>query len=226
MSKKNQNEERNLNTQERGNEGRNEQTQALQTNDAGRQPQTGLARGGSFDSLFGGSPTAFMQRFRDEMDRLFEDFGFGRNWLAPWSDRGGSLWPRGFGETGQSLWSPQVEVFERAGRLVVRADLPGLKREDVKVEITDDAVVISGERKSEHEESSEGYYRSERSYGSFMRRIPLPEGVTADDADATFRNGVLEVTMAAPQRQSRSRQIEITEGGEQRAQGQAAGNNR
>jgi HSP20 family protein len=228
MSEKKQTDERNVTTQERGGttEGRGEQAQALQTGDAGRQQQAGLARGGGFDSFFGGGPTAFMQRFRDEMDKLFEDFGFGRNWLAPWSERQGSLWPRGFGEAGRSLWSPQVEVFERAGRLVVRADLPGLKKEDVKVEITDDALVISGERKSEFEDNREGYYRSERSYGSFLRRVPLPEGVAADAADATFRNGVLEVTMQAPQRQSRSRQIEITDGGEQSARGQAAGNNR
>ena len=96
------------------------------------------------------------------------------------------------------MWSPQVEVFEREGQLVLRADLPGLTKEDVKVEVTNEAINISGERKSEHEEKREGYYRSERSYGSFYRSIPLLEGVNAEDANATFRNGVLEITMQAP----------------------------
>jgi HSP20 family protein len=107
------------------------------------------------------------------------------------------------------MWSPEVEVFEREGQLVVRADLPGLTKDDVNVEVSDDAINISGERKSEHEERGEGYYRSERSYGNFYRSIPLPEGVNAENLDATFRNGVLEITMPAPQRQSRGCQIEI-----------------
>ena len=96
------------------------------------------------------------------------------------------------------------------------------------MEVTGDAITISGERKSEHEERGEGYYRSERSYGSFHRRIPLPEGVTADDADATFRDGVLEIAMQAPQRQEqRSRRLEIKGGDENQrpaqARAQAAG---
>ncbi|HEV3467866.1 MAG TPA: Hsp20/alpha crystallin family protein [Pyrinomonadaceae bacterium] len=191
-------------------------SQAMQTagGEGGGQPsqQTGLARREqSFPSLFSGSPFSFMRRFSEEMDRLFEDFGFGRGWLAP--SFGRDFFPAGFGEFGQTAWSPQVEVFEREGQLVVRADLPGLTKDDVKVEVNDNALTISGERKSEHEERGEGFYRSERSYGSFYRQIPLPEGASADDADATFRNGVLEITMPAPQRQSRSRRLEITEGG-------------
>jgi HSP20 family protein len=98
-----------------------------------------------------------------------------------------------------------------------------MTKDDVKVEVTDDAVTISGERKSEHEEKREGYYRSERSYGSFYRQIPLPEGVDADDANATFRNGVLEITMQAPQRQEQrgGRRLEIKEGTESQQQPQA-----
>ena len=98
----------------------------------------------------------------------------------------------------------------------------------MKVEVADDTITISGERKSEHEEKGEGYYRSERSYGSFHRRLPLPEGVTADDADATFRDGVLEIEMQAPQRQEqRSRRLEIKDGDKSQqptqARAQAAG---
>jgi HSP20 family protein len=165
-----------------------------------------------------------MRRFSEEMDRLFDDFGFGGNWLGP--SFGRDYFPRSLDEFRQSLWSPQVETFEREGQLVLRADLPGLKKDDVNVEITDDAITISGERRDEDEESREGYYRSERSYGSFFRSIPLPQGVNAEDAKATFENGVLEITMQAPQLQSRARRLEIKEGAasdEQQARGKAAG---
>jgi len=135
------------------------------------------------------------------MDRLFRDFGFGGDFGA--FDRE----PGRFGG-GLSAWSPQVEVFERGNQLVVRADLPGMTRDDIQVDITDDALVIRGERRSEREEDEEGYHRSERSYGSFYRTIPLGEGVDAGNAEATFRNGVLEITMPAPKRAER-RRLEI-----------------
>jgi len=95
----------------------------------------------------------------------------------------------------RSLWAPQVEVFERGNNLVVRADLPGLSREDVDVEVDDDALIIRGERHSDVEDEQEGYYRSERSYGSFYRAIPLPDNVDATQCNATFKEGVLEVTL-------------------------------
>jgi HSP20 family protein len=203
-------------------------SQAIQTRSGqgDNQPsqQTGIARREqSSPSPMSGSPFTFMRRFSEEMDRLFEDFGFGRGWLAP--SFGRDFFPAGFGDFGQTAWSPQVEVFEREGQLVVRADLPGLTKDDVKVEVTDNALMISGERKGEHEEKREGYYRSERSYGSFYRRIPLPEGASADDANATFNNGVLEITMQAPQRQTRSRRLEIKEGGagQEQSRAKAAG---
>ena len=188
-------------------------------------PQTGLSRrGSSAPALASTSPFAFMRRFSEEMDRLFEDFGFGRGWLTP--SFGRDLWPRSIGELAQTMWSPQVEMFERGGQLVVRADLPGLTKDDVKVEVTDEEIILSGERRQEHEEQREGYYHSERSYGSFRRSIPLPEGVNADNAQATFRNGVLEVTMQAPQhaeQQRRGRPLEIREGsgGEEQTKSQA-----
>jgi HSP20 family protein len=153
-----------------------------------------------------GTPFSLIRRFGEDMDRLFEDFGFGRG-LRPAFGR--DLFPRSLGELDRSLWSPQVEVFERDGRLFLRADLPGLTKDDVNVEITDDAIVISGERRKEQEEKREGYYHTERSYGSFYRRIQLPEGVNADDAHATFRNGVLEINLKAPQREQRGRRLEI-----------------
>jgi HSP20 family protein len=84
-----------------------------------------------------------MRRFSEEMDRLFEDFGFGSCGLTPSFGRGSMS---DFGEFGRGLWSPQIETFEREGQLVIRADLPGLSKDDVNVELNDDAITISGER--------------------------------------------------------------------------------
>lgn len=134
-----------------------------------------------------------MDRFANEIERLFEDFGLGRVW----------------GEIGRAEWTPQIEVFERGGQFIVRADLPGMTSNDVKVEVTDTALIIQGERKEEHKEEREGWYRSERSYGSFFRSVPLPEGINANEAKASFREGVLEITMPAPKREERRRRIEI-----------------
>jgi HSP20 family protein len=142
---------------------------------------------------------------------MFEDIGFGRGWLAPRAAGRNWLSPqRGF--QGWDPWTPDVEVFHRGNELVVKADLPGLKKEDVKVDITEDAITIQGERRREHEEEKEGIYRSERSYGSFYRTIPLPEGAITEQAKATFRDGVLEIRLPAPPEQaSRGRRLEISE---------------
>jgi HSP20 family protein len=162
------------------------------------------------------SPFSLMSSFADEVDRLFEDFGFGRRSLAPFGRR--DLWPTEFGEMSRQIWSPQIEVFEREGQIIVRADLPGLKKEDVKIDIADDSLTIQGERRQEREEDREGFYRSERTYGSFYRTIRLPEGVNADEARASFRDGVLEISIPVPERAQRRRRIEI---GEEAAQTQA-----
>jgi HSP20 family protein len=79
-----------------------------------------------------------------------------------------------------------VEVFDRNGQLVVRADLPGLTKDDIREEVTNDAVIIEGECRSEHEERQGGIFRSERSYGTFHRQIPLPEDINAAQATASF----------------------------------------
>jgi HSP20 family protein len=134
----------------------------------------------------------------DPIQRIFNSFGLGAagNRIGDWD-----------------MWSPQIETFQRADQLVVRADLPGLSKDDVNVEVTDDAIVISGERRHEFEDERDGIYRSERSYGSFYRTIPLPEGAIADNAKADFKDGVLEITMPAPPRDARrGRRIEIGSG--------------
>jgi HSP20 family protein len=148
----------------------------------------------------GAGPFSALQRFANEVDRMFDDFGFGRRTNVP------SVW----GEARQSLWAPDVDVVQKNNELVITADLPGLSKDEVTVEVTDDAVTIQGERKREHEEEREGLYRSERSYGSFYRAIPLPEGAMSDQAKAAFRDGVLQITMPAPPA-SKGRRIEIEE---------------
>jgi HSP20 family protein len=162
-----------------------------------------------------------MRRFSEEMDRIFRDFSLGGGFAPGFGQELGRL-----ADLETSTWLPQVEVFERNGKVNIRADLPGLSRDDIDVDITNDAVVIRGERQQEQEENEAGYYRSERSYGSFYREIPLPSGVKPEEANATFRDGVLEITMPAPARQPQSRRIEIGEGSQAeqpRAKAKAAG---
>ena len=140
-----------------------------------------------------------MQRLANELDRVFADIGVGRHMSLPL--------PR---TTDVDLWAPDIDVVQRNNELTIKADLPGLRREDVLIDITDDAVTIQGERKLEREEEREGIYRTERSYGSFCRVVPQPEGAMLDQAKATFRAGVLEVIMPAPPA-SKGRRLEITE---------------
>jgi HSP20 family protein len=185
----------------------------------GERRHGGLARRGAWTpalfplsarEFFSSGPFGMMRLFSEEMDRafsrMFEDIGLQQG--------------RGLGEL--TAWSPAVEVFERDNNMVVRAELPGLSKEDVKVEMTDEGLVIQGERKREKEEEREGWYRSERSYGHFYRLIPLPEGVNAEQAKARFENGVLEVTTPIPESAQRRRNIPI-ETGEGRATQTAGG---
>lgn len=108
-------------------------------------------------------------------------------------------WPAfRFGRVAEAAWNPGIDVFERNNRLVTKIDLPGLKKEDIKVEVTDGHLAISGERKKEEEEKGEQFYRCEREYGSFYRAVPLPENVKLEDVKATFADGVLEVSVPLP----------------------------
>lgn len=172
-------------------------------------PQQGGAlsrRGGGMPSLFAGrgNPFDVFRRLDDDMERLFQQFwGSGRSLM------------RGRGGDAQSMWMPQVEVCERQGKMHVFADLPGMNKEDVKLSIEGDQLVLQGERRSSHEEGQQGsgFYHSERSYGNFYRSIPLPEGVDPQTVDASFRDGVLDVCFDAPRTtQQQARQIEIREG--------------
>ena len=147
-----------------------------------------------------------MRRFTRDMERFFGDFpGF---WLPNFFKTDFDPFRMEFE---QAEWAPQIEVLRNNGTFIVRADLPGLTKEDVKVEIAENLLRISGERKEEKEEKTDGFYRTERSYGNFYRQIPLPEGVKLEDASATFRNGVLEITMPLPKAETTTRKLEIKE---------------
>ena len=144
--------------------------------------------------FFNSNPFSLMRRMTEEMDRAFQGFGM----------QGG--------ERGRAGWLPTIEVFERDGKYNVRAELPGLSPNDVKVEVADNALVIQGERKMEHEENDRGTHRTERQYGSFYRSIPLPEGADVEHANAKFKDGMLEVTVPVPKQSQQPRSIPI-EGG-------------
>jgi HSP20 family protein len=149
-------------------------------------------------------PFSLMRRFSEDMDRLFEGF-FGPSLLGS----------EPFGSLMQSTRWPEIEVHQEGNRWVVQADVPGLRREDVNVEVRDDQLIISGERRSQSERNEGRYYRSERSYGSFTRAISLPEGANLESASASFENGVLRIELEVPEQQQRSRRIEVREGSPQ-----------
>jgi len=149
------------------------------------------------------SPFALLQRMlTDDIANIFDQQG---------SRAGGQMAGTGPSTASDMVtWSPKVDVMQRGNDLVVRADLPGMKPEDVCVEVTDDAIVMSGQRKEEHAEDGGNIYRVERTYGAFFREIPLPEGAIVDQAKASFTDGVLEVTVPAPSEQAaRGRRLEI-----------------
>jgi len=157
-----------------------------------------------------GGPSPIERRFTEELDRFFEGFEIGSALVPRWL----TGFRHGFGARdtglGPAAWAPPVEVFQRGDRLMIRAELPGLSKEDIHVEVANGTITIQGERRQEHEERREDYFHSERSYGSFFRNILLPEGVEADKADASFRDGVLEISIPAPRREeSQPRRLEV-----------------
>jgi HSP20 family protein len=131
--------------------------------------------------------------FSREMDRLFDAFF-------------------GAGDAGRR-WVPPMDVVEAEDHFVLKADLPGLSEEDVAIEIQDGNLTISGQRKAEHESSQKGWYRIERSFGSFQRSLSLPEGIDADAVTANFDRGVLEVRIPKPE-ERKPRRVAIKAEGE------------
>ncbi len=148
-------------------------------------------------SLFNLNPFALMRQFTEDMDQMF----------APYTGAAPAM----------EAWRPAVEIKEKEGKLMVTAELPGVKKEDIKVNVTDEFLTVEGERKQETEEKREGYYHSERSYGKFMRQVPLPEGAKIDLAAAQFNNGVLEVTVPVPEKKAAGKQIPIQDAAKAKA---------
>jgi HSP20 family protein len=125
-------------------------------------------------------PFDWMSQMQAEMNRL-------------WGDGWPSFRPLGRPAEMRGAWAPRADVYEEDGSLVVKADLPGIKREDIDVEVEDGDLVLRGERATEREIKEEDFYRMERFAGAFYRRLPLPEGAEPSKIDATYRDGVLEV---------------------------------
>ena len=116
------------------------------------------------------------------------------------------------GERSAQRWTPAMDLVEEEDHFLLRADLPGLAEEDVSIEVQDNTLTVSGERKSEEEQRARGWYRVERSFGRFSRSLTLPEGVDADAISAAFDKGVLEVRIPKPE-QRKPRRVQIAAGG-------------
>src|ERR1700749_363662 len=142
-------------------------------------------------------PVRELGTIQSEMNRLFNSF-----FDTPTAANGATF----------RRWIPAMDLVETANAFVLKADLPGLTEADVNIELEDNVLTVSGERKSEHEDRAAGYYRVERSYGSFRRSLAPPEGVDPAAAPATFDKGVLEVPVPKPEQQL-PRKVQITVAG-------------
>jgi HSP20 family protein len=141
-------------------------------------------------------PVRELQTIQQEMNRLFG---------AAFEAQAG-----GGSSAGARSWMPAMDLVEKDDHFVLRADLPGVAREAVNIEVQDDVLTISGERKAEREDRSGGYHRIERAWGTFSRSLTLPDGVDPDAVKASFANGVLEVTVPKPE-ERKPRRVEVGE---------------
>ena len=126
-------------------------------------------------------PIRELDSLQGDMNRLFDRFFEGRT-------------ANGMGRR----WIPAMDLVETEDDLVLRGDLPGMTEEDVDIEIKDNVLTVSGERKAEHEDKGEGYHRVERAFGRFSRSLSLPQGIDPDKVEAKFEKGVLEVHIPKP----------------------------
>lgn len=153
-------------------------------------------------------PFTRMSRLSREIDRMFE--GLWRSPLGLLADRGG----RGHGgnDPFEARWIPDLEMHEHDGEFLVRVDLPGMRKEDVDVEVVGQSLVIQGERRQGCESDENGWHHSECRYGSFVRTVPLPENVDPEQIRAEFHDGILELRMPSPARAESRRRIHVGEG--------------
>jgi HSP20 family protein len=126
-------------------------------------------------------PFKEMREFQDRINQLFDET-LGR-------------FPVSREESFERIWSPPVDIYENQDNIVLKAELPGMKKEDVSIEVKDNVLTLKGERKQEQETKKENYYRIERAYGKFSRSFTLPSTVKVDDVKATYKDGVLEITL-------------------------------
>lgn len=120
----------------------------------------------------------------EDKERRFEDL-FGRSWLP--------IWRRV--PQAEEEWMPAVDIYEQGDMLKVKAELPGMNEEDIDVSVSEENLILKGEKRTEGEIKEEDYYRCERNYGSFYRSIPLPFNIDAEKVEAGYENGVLEVSI-------------------------------
>ena len=156
-------------------------------------------------------PWELMRRMSDDFDQLFAGFPeTGRAALAPQHSSYTGLGGRGAPSlTGGGTFVPQLDVIQRPNEIVVRADLPGLEPDDIDVTVEDGMLTISGERQAEQREERAGFVRTERSYGSFHRTIALPNAADEDKVAASFRNGVLEITIPVTTERERGKKVKV-----------------
>jgi HSP20 family protein len=129
-----------------------------------------------------GHPLSVLQR---DMNRMFDDFF-----------RGFDTFPVGRLEGGWGVFNPTVDIKENEKEITIKAELPGMEEKDIEVSLANDVLTIQGEKKEEKEEKDKEYYYAERSFGSFRRVLPLPAGVNAQKAEASFKKGVLTITVS------------------------------
>ncbi|GAC1319000.1 MAG: Hsp20/alpha crystallin family protein [Thermoleophilaceae bacterium] len=127
-----------------------------------------------------------------------------------------------FDQEGSQRWMPPMDLVEAEDHFLLKADLPGLAESDVNIEVNDNALTVSGERRAEHDQRERGWYRLERQFGKFSRSLTLPEGIDADSVTAAFENGVLEVRIPKPeQRKPRRISIKAANGRPETVEGEA-----
>jgi HSP20 family protein len=159
------------------------------------------------------TPWELMRRMSDEMTQVLDFLSRGQPPTSVAQHGSGTTTTQREGTSDAGVaspiaFAPQIEVIERPDAIVVRADLPGMNVDDVNVSVDDGVLTIQGERQQEQREERDGVVRSERVYGTFFRAIPLPDGAEEERIAATFRNGVLEITVPVSRRQS-GRRIDV-----------------